>query len=263
MRLALLQAGIVFGDPRANLEKMRMMAEKAVENKADVVIAPEMWNSSYAVKEVPNLADRAGFPSAEAMGELARRHGINIVAGSIADMRDGRIYNTSYVFDREGRNVARYDKVHLFRLMREDQYLAAGEQRAVFELDGVKCAVIICYDLRFPELVRALALDGAQVLFVPAQWPMPRIHPWRILIQARAIENQMFVAGVNRVGKEGRYLFFGHSMVVDPSGDVLAEGSEDEELLLADIDLEQVKKVREYMTCYHDRVPGVYKGLDS
>ena len=147
----------------------------------------------------------------------------------------------------------------MFGLMEEGSYLAAGDCRVSFELDGVKCGIIICYDLRFPELSRALALDGAQLMFVPAQWPKPRLHPWRTLLLARAIENQMFVAGVNRVGKEGKAEFFGHSLLVNPLGEVLLSGSEEEEILTAEIDLNQLIKVREHMTCFHDRVPKVYQ----
>jgi len=259
MRLSLIQADIIYGEPRANFEHLKTLIEKAAEEKPDVIVLPEMWNTSYALKTVASIADRSGQPGARAVGELAGRLGINIVAGSVADWREGKVYNTSYIFNRKGEEVTSYSKVHLFGLMEEGSYLAAGDSRVTFELDGVKCGIIICYDLRFPELSRALALDGAQIMFVPAQWPKPRLHPWRTLMLARAIENQMFVVGVNRVGSEGKAEFFGHSLLVDPLGEILLQGTEEEGILTADIDLNQVTKVREYMKCFNDRNPEVYK----
>lgn len=262
MRLALIQPDIVSGDPRANIDHMQELIARAVQDKPDIIVLPEMWNTSYALKSVADLADRYGEPAAKTIGGLAGRYGVNIVAGSVADLRGGKVYNTSYIFNRRGEVAASYSKVHLFGLMEEGNYLAAGDSRVTFELDGVRCGIIICYDLRFPELSRLLALDGAVIMFVPAQWPKPRQHPWHTLMLARAIENQMFVAGVNRVGREGKAEFFGHSLLVNPLGEIILQGSEQkEEILSTEIDLDQVKKVREYMTCFNDRVPAVYKEI--
>lgn len=258
MRLSLIQCNLVSAQPGKNLEQIKALLEKAAQDQPDVIILPEMWNTSYALKDVHDLADRYGEPGARAVGDMARRFGVNIVAGSVADRRDGQVYNTSYIFNRQGEEVDSYSKVHLFGLMEEGNYLAAGASRVSFELDGVKCGIIICYDLRFPELARALALDGARILFIPAQWPQPRLHPWRTLIQARAMENQMFVVGVNRVGQEGKTVFFGQSLLVNPLGDVILQGSDKEEILTAEIDLAQVDKVRSHMTCFQDRVPQAY-----
>lgn len=259
MRVALLQTGIVYADPGKNLARMADLVEKSLFHNPDVVVLPEMWNTSYALSRVHELADRAGDPCAKTMGELAGKYGVNIIAGSVADLREDKVYNTSYVYDRRGELVTSYSKVHLFGLMRERDYLTGGSTRAVFELDGVKCGLLICYDLRFPELARALALDGAVVLFIPAQWPNPCRHPWKTLLMARAIENQLYTVGVNRVGKEGKAVFFGNSLVVDPLGEVLAEGSQAEEILVADLDIERIKKIREHMTCFRDRIPAAYE----
>ncbi|MBZ4653333.1 MAG: hydrolase [Peptococcaceae bacterium] len=258
MRIALIQMDIAYGDPAANLAHARSVVEKAIKDKPDVIILPEMWNTSYALKNVFELADDHGVPSAKAMQELAREHNVNIIAGSVADRREDKVYNTSYIFNRQGEEVTSYSKIHLFGLMQEGEYLVRGNTRALFTLEGISCGVIICYDLRFPELSRALALAGMKVLFVPAQWPHPRMHPWRTLLQARAIENQVFVAAVNRVGKEGKAEFFGHSMVVDPLGEIIVEGEEKEQILIADIDLTLVEKVRTRMTCFSDRIPEAY-----
>lgn len=258
IRLALLQSNLFLGKSEANIVHLSSLLIKAMEKSPDVVILPEMWNTSYDLRNLKENADRDGCPSASQMSSLARKHSVNIIAGSISDIRNDKFYNSSYIFNRQGDLIERYDKIHLFGLMNEESYLSSGEKRAHFELDNVKCGLIICYDLRFPELSRTLALDGIDILFVPAQWPHPRLHPWRTLIQARAIENQMYVAAVNRVGKEGKASFFGHSMVVDPLGEIILEGDEEESILVTDIDLQQVSKVRRHMTCFKDRRPETY-----
>ena len=259
MRLALIQMKVDYGQPEINLNRVNAKVEEAVQKNPDILILPEMWNTGFAWKNLADTADCLGVPGARNVGELAAKYKINIVGGSVADMHEQRIYNTSYIYNRKGEEVARYSKIHLFGLMREGEYLTPGSSRTDFSLEGIKCGVIICYDLRFPELSRALALDGIKLLFVPAQWPQPRMHPWRTLLQARAIENQLFVVGVNCVGKVGNTEFFGHSMVVNPLGEVIAEGSEEDEIIYADIDVAEVDRIRKYMSCFSDRVPEVYR----
>lgn len=260
MRLALLQTDIAYANPKKNIMKMTEKIHDCMKaaDKPDVILLPEMWNTSYALKQIDELADCYGSPSAEALGELAKEYQVNIVAGSIADKREGKVYNTCYVFDRQGKTIAIYDKVHLFNLMDESKHITPGNKRTLFELDGIKCGVIICYDLRFPELARAYALEGAKILFIPAQFPHPRLNHWNVLVQARAIENQMFVAAANRVGTEGKAVFFGNSMIVEPQGDVLARGSEKEEIITAEIDIGKVELSQNHMTCLKDRVTSVY-----
>lgn len=259
MKIALLQMNINLGQPESNLAHASSLVEKAMKNEPDILVLPEMWNTGYDLEHLEELTDRDGEPCARAMGQLANKYGVNIVAGSVADKRAGKTANTAYVFNRRGEEISRYSKVHLFGLMKEGEFLTRGDTRSNFYLDQICCGIIICYDLRFPELSRALALDGIKILFVPAQWPNPRMHPWRTLLLARAIENQMFVVGVNRVGEEGKTHFFGHSMVVGPQGEILAEGSEREEILCVEINPRETDKVRRYMTCFKDRAPEVYR----
>jgi len=259
MKVAIVQMDVVLGQPELNLKKAEAMVRKAALEKPDVILLPEMWNTSYDLKRVSEIADIEGFPNAQHMGELAGELGINIIAGSIANKISDKVYNTAYVFNRQGQKVVEYSKVHLFGLMNEEEYLDRGNKRVIFELDGIICGLFICYDLRFPELTRALALDGAQVIFVPAQWPHPRMHPWRILNQARAIENQLYIVAVNRVGQEGQTDFFGHSMIIDPLGEVLYEAGEKEEIKVLELDLDHIGVVRKKMTCFSDRVEEVYQ----
>lgn len=260
MKISLLQIDIVYAEPAKNLERIVKLIRQCAEgpDKPDVILLPELWNTSMAWENIDELADRSGSPCAETVRELAGKYGINIVAGSVADKRDGKVHNTTYVFDRQGNTVALYDKIHLFSLMEEQKHITPGNKLALFELDGVKCGVIICYDVRFPELARSYALSGAKILFIAAQFPYPRYSPWDILVQARAIENQMFVVGVNRVGSESNKIFFGNSMIVEPRGDVLVRGGEEEEIITAEIDLKKVEVSRNYLTCLKDRVASVY-----
>lgn len=258
IRLALVQTKIYHGNPESNRDHFSSLVFKAMDKNPDVILLPEMWNTSYDLGNLKEKADRDGYPSASSMSKLAHRYGVNIIAGSISDARNDKIYNSTYIYNRQGGLVARYDKIHLFGLMNEGSCFSPGQKRTVFELDNVRCGVIICYDLRFPELIRALALDGIDVLFVPAQWPHPRMHPWRTLLQARAIENQMYIAAVNRVGQEGETVFFGHSMVIDPLGEIIIEADEEEGILAADIDVERIKSIRQHMTCFFDRKPKTY-----
>ena len=207
------------------------------------------------------------------MRELAAELGIPIAAGSVADRRDGAVHNAAYVFSRGGELLSCYDKIHLIGLMGEDKVYASGDRPCRFDLPvpsgggplaapasaALPCGLMICYDLRFPELARTLALDGARLLLVPAAWPKPRLHPWRVLAQARAIENQVFLAAVNCAGRTGPYDFFGHSLVADPLGRILAEAGEDEEILLADVDPAQCAAARRTMDLLTDRRPANYR----
>ena len=205
LNIALIQADIEIGNVKANMSKMLGMMEQAAaaDRKPDVIVLPEMWNTGYALDRIQELADPMGQETSRTLSEFARKHHIQVVGGSVAERIEDRIYNSMYVFNRSGEQIAKYSKMHLFRLMDEEKFLQAGQQPVTFELEQLKAGASICYDIRFPELSRTLALGGAQALFVPAEWPHPRLHHWRTLLMARAIENQMYVVACNRVGTSG------------------------------------------------------------
>ncbi|WP_159884041.1 carbon-nitrogen family hydrolase [Paenibacillus puerhi] len=259
--VALLQMDIAIGEPERNYGKLEALLNQSLQDNAkpDVIIMPEMWNTGYALDRIQEQADPEGERTKALLSSFSREHGVNIHGGSVAVKREDGIYNTTYIFDREGREAVSYSKIHLFRLMDEEKYLQSGETIGRLTLDGIPSGTMICYDIRFPELSRKLALGGAQVLFVPAEWPHPRLHHWRTLLQARAIENQMFVISCNRVGISGTTEFFGHSMVIDPWGEVLAEGDESEQIVRATIDLGLVSEVRKRIPIFEDRRPGLYE----
>jgi omega-amidase len=262
LRLALVQMNIEAGNPEANFAKMEARLEEAAAllPKPDLIVLPEMWNTGYALTEIQSLADPDGQRTKEAISAFCRKHSVSVLAGSIAQLRgDTAVTNTVHVFDRTGAVVSEYSKIHLFQLMNEHLHLEAGFEPGHFELNGIPAAVMICYDIRFPELARKLALGGAKILFVPAEWPHPRLHHWRTLLQARAIENQMFVVSCNTVGDSGGTSFFGHSMIIDPWGEVIAEAGEEETILAAEVDLSLADEVRGRIPVFADRRPEIYE----
>ncbi|MGO4544906.1 carbon-nitrogen family hydrolase [Paenibacillus sp. 2TAB23] len=261
LRLALLQMNIEAGNPEVNFTKLGVMLEEAVSQsvKPDVIMFPEMWNTGYALTEIKTIADKDGARTKAFLSDFSKKHQVHIIGGSIAELKGENVYNTIYAFDRSGEQIADYSKIHLFRLMDEEKYLAAGEKPGRLELEGSGAGMMICYDIRFPELARKLALDGAKLLFVPAEWPHPRLHHWKTLLTARAIENQMFVVACNRMGTSGDTQFFGHSLILDPWGETVAEAGEEETILYADIDLALVDSVRSKIPVFEDRRPTLYE----
>lgn len=262
MKFSLYQMDIIPGLPQDNYDKVRRWAEKVTaEENPDTLVLPELWTTAYTLPQLAEIADENGQETKSFLQQLAVQHKVNVVGGSVAVNVNGNIYNATYVFNRSGEEVYHYDKVHLVPMLDEPDYLTGGERRAeVFELNGVKMGAIICYDLRFPELIRPLALEGAQVLFIAAEWPLARRDHWRYLQIARAIENQMFVVSCNRSGSYDGTEFAGTSMVVDPWGDVVAEGSvEQEETISVSLDMDKVHTVREQVPIFTSRVPHLYK----
>ena len=261
MKFSTYQMEVVPGDPEANRQKVKKWVEEVVaKDNPDTVILPELWTTSFKLEELQELADEAGEPTKSFLSELAAEQKVNIIGGSIANKIDEKIYNTSYVYNSKGELVHEYSKIHLVPMLDEHLYLTGGEKKAeVFELDGIKMGVIICYDLRFPELARSLALQGAQVLFITAEWPVERKIHWRSIQIARAIENQMYVVSSNNVGTLNGVEYGGTSMMIDPWGEVLREGSGDqEETLTESLDVEKVLEVRKKVPIFDSRVPNLY-----
>ena len=188
---------------------------------------------------------------------LARELGLHIVAGSVASRRADGFYNTAYVFDRSGRLAAEYDKTHGFTPSGERGAFRGGSRLCRFTLEGKRCGLIICYDIRFPELTRAMALEGLDLLFVPAQWPAKRTMHLETLARARAIENQMFLALCNSAASDT--LCGGHSAIIDPWGEYLARAGEGETVITADADFTVIQSIRESINVFRDRRPELYE----
>lgn len=261
MNFALVQMDIAFGDPAANYRKTEELIAEAALKKPDVIVLPELWTTGYDLERLATIADRNGEVTKAFISSLAQKYQVNIVAGSIALQKEEAVYNTLLVFNRAGDLVKDYAKAHLFRLMREEKFLSAGGSDGLFQLEGIPAAGFICYDIRFPEWMRAHALKGAGLIVVPAEWPSPRIEHWRNLLISRAIENQSFVVACNRVGSDPDNAFGGHSLVINPWGEIISEGGEAEEILYAEVDPDQLTDIRKRIPVFEDRRPELYKAI--
>ncbi|MDO5123317.1 MAG: carbon-nitrogen family hydrolase [Eubacteriales bacterium] len=260
MKVSCLQMNMKLGNPDDNFSKAKQLIAKAMKENPDVLVLPETWNTGFFPKD--NLADLSCGNSVEVketIGSLAREYGVNIVAGSVSNVRENRVYNTACVFDRRGECVAQYDKTHLFTPMGEDTYFTKGNHLCRFTLDGVRCSVIICYDLRFPELIRTLALSGLDMLFVVSQWPETRTFHLHTLTTARAIENQMYVVCCNSCGVADDTVFGGNSVIINPLGDILAKAGETEQIITSECDMGVISEIRENIPVFRDRREDLYR----
>ena len=260
MKIGCIQLNVGFGKVEENFERAESLITEAANKGAEIVVLPEMWNTGYALEKLGELADSEGKRTKAFLQRLSSDLKIHIVGGSVATEKDGKFYNTMYIYNKDGELVSEYNKVHLFRLMDEEKYLESGNEMNRFALGDIEAGGVICYDIRFPEWLRAHALAGANVLFVSAQWPTPRIDHWKTLLQARAIENQCFIIAVNRISRKVEN-FNGQSMIIEPWGEVLWTGGEDEELAIIDVDFSKVEEVRSRIPVYDDRRPGLYGGV--
>ncbi len=257
--LVLAQTDIILGDKAANLARAEPLIARAADAGARLILFPELWTTGYDLPRASELAEPIpDGPTARQLAAWARAHDLWIGGSMLERDEHGRVYNAAWLFGPEGEAVGPYRKIHRFGPMAEDRWLEAGCEPGLFDLPWGKTGVAICYDLRFPELFRGYALAGARLILLPSEWPHPRLHHWRTLIQARAIENQCFVAAINRVGQDRDNAFCGHSMVVGPWGDVLAEAGESPKLLVVELDLAEADAARQRIPVLRDRRPECY-----
>lgn len=256
--VSLGQMDVKIGDVASNLATVQAMTAEAAGRGSDLVVFPELWSTGYDLQHAADHATTTDKGVFSVVADLAREQGIAIVGSILSCMGGGRYGNTAVFLDQLGNNLGVYSKVHLFRLMDEEKYLTAGDRLTLVDSIWGKVGLAICYDLRFPELFREYALGGASMVVLPAEWPKPRLAHWLTLLKARAIENQMFVIACNRVGKSGDATFFGHSCIIDPWGETIAEAGKRETLLTAEIDLALVKTVRSKIPVFVDRRPELY-----
>ncbi|MBB5323920.1 putative amidohydrolase [Anoxybacillus tepidamans] len=261
LKIACLQLDIAFGDPAENKRRVQSELENVYKQQLDIIVLPELWTTGYDLPRLDEIADEDGADIKSFISELAQMYNVNIVAGSVAKKTPKGITNTMYIANRNGDIIGEYSKLHLFQLMDEHLYLQPGEESGFFMLEQTLCAGVICYDIRFPEWIRVHTAQGAELLFVVAEWPLPRLHHWRTLLQARAIENQCYVIACNRAGTDPNNTFAGHSMIIDPWGDIIAEAGEDPCSLIGEIDLAKVDEVRKQIPIFQDRRPERYTSL--
>lgn len=258
--ISLIQMDSTFAKPADNFKKAEQLIRQAILQKPDIIVLPETWNVGFFPKEnLATLADAEGKETQALLGGLASEYGINIVGGSVANLRDGKVFNTTYVYDRKGELVSSYDKIHGFTPSGEHEYFCGGTRTHRFTLDGIQASSVICYDIRFPEVIRTETLQGVDLFFVPAAWPAIRTNHWVVLNTARAIENQMYLCAVNGCGYAGDTKYGGNSLLISPWGDEILHLGEHEEIQTGEIDLDIIAGIRESINVFRDRKPKYYR----
>ncbi|WP_223700580.1 carbon-nitrogen family hydrolase [Sutcliffiella deserti] len=257
-KIACIQFDVAFGNPEANIEKICNLIKEAGKDKPDIIVLPELWTTGYDLTRLDKIADAGAFVTTKLLKSCAKEQKSHIVGGSVAKKTNKGIYNTMLTVNKAGEVAGEYSKLHLFRLMDEHLFLQPGKTDGLFELDDITCAGFICYDLRFPEWIRAHTTKNAKAIFIVAEWPLARVDHWRTLLIARAIENQCYVIACNRSGADPKNTFAGHSMIISPWGEILAEAGEEEATITATIDLDKVDEVRKQIPIFEDRRPQYY-----
>lgn len=260
LRVGIAQLEVRLGDREGNYARFEeFLADNWIESEIETaVILPEMWDVGYVIDAPGFYGDPDAYHAASFLGSLAKKYNCWFVGGSVFAVTDDGAVNRAMAVTPQGEYIAHYDKAHLIPLLDEDKYIRRGNRRTNFMLGTVPSAMAICYDLRFCEWIRLYATEGAEILFLSAQWPVSRINHWSILLQARAIENMMYVVACNCVGMTGGIAFGGHSMVIDPWGKVLYEGGEGKEFTFVEIETLKVKKTRDLLKVLTGRRPELY-----
>ncbi|MEV4944383.1 carbon-nitrogen family hydrolase [Streptomyces sp. NPDC053755] len=260
MRASLIQIAVDPDEP-VDSRRARVAALVRAERGADLVVLPELWPmGAFAYESFAAESEPLDGPTHQAMAAAARDAGVWLHAGSVVEAAGGALYNTSLVFTPRGTLAASYRKIHRFGFDKgEAVMMAAGEEPVTVALPELTVGVATCYDLRFPELFRGLVDAGAQAFVVPAGWPARRRAHWTLLARARAVENQAYMLACGTAGTHAGVEQAGHSLVVDPWGEVLAEAGPDEEILRVTLDPAKVTTTREQFPALKDRVLGVAK----
>jgi omega-amidase len=256
-KISLAQLHIRVGDLDSNLKNALLMIESAAQQQSQLVLLPELWSSGYDLENAHRHAQETPRILAQ-LQELSRQHHI-CIGGSLLESTPAGIYNTFAWLDPNVSEIIFYRKAHLFRLMQEDKWLQPGSALQTVQTPWGLSGLAICYDLRFPELFRHYALNGASTFILSAEWPSHRIQHWQTLLRARAIENLSFFFATNCIGPAHKDEFGGHSAVISPWGETLIEGSAfAEELLTVEIDPAQIERARGFLTVFTDRREDLY-----
>lgn len=255
IKAAAVQFNITLGEIEPNLERVQSALAELAAAGVQLAVLPEMWATGFAYKDLNRLAAQ----TEKIINKLAALSALYsmVIIGSLPEPHEEKVYNTAYVLDN-GELKGKYRKIHLFSLMQEDHAFDSGSSWLLVDTSAGRIGVFICYDLRFPELARRLAVEGAEILVVPGEWPKPRQEHWRTLLRARAIENQLFVIAANCCGVVGKLDFFGMSMIIDPKGELLAEAGYEPQNITAAIDFAEMTAWRRQIPCFTDRKPQCY-----
>ncbi len=265
INLALIQMKVA-DQAQDNLNRVEDQM-KRLKPGTDLVVLPEMFICPYETPNFPKFAQKRGGPVWQRLSDLARQHSVWLCAGSVPELDGGKVYNTSYVFDRSGREAARHRKVHLFDVdvkdgirFIESETLTPGDEVTVFDSEFGPIGLMICFDIRFPELTRIMADRGARLVLVPAAFNLTTgpAH-WHLSFRARALDNQLFMAGCSPARDlNASYHAYGHSLVTDPWGEVLGQLDEAEGILEITVDLEDCEPIRQGLPLLSSRRLDVY-----
>lgn len=257
MRIGLIQEDFIFGQVDQNYDIVAKAIKDLARTGADTLILPEMWSTYFSKEDFENTADLGAQRTRDFLSGLAKDLGVNIIGGSISEKDGDDFYNSSLVFNKDGEEITHYRKAHLYKRAGEDNYYRPGKEIKTFDLAGVKCGVCICHDISFPEWIRAYALAGVQVLFIPTGWPENGIENWVHLAKARAIENQIFIICANSTGT-GSFKFGGRSVAVGPDGQSLLELGDKAQRSLVQIRPEEIEVQKDFFNLLAERRPDIY-----
>lgn len=268
IKLALCQMDVI-DDKERNLKKATEMIVESVEKNADFIVLPEMFNCPYSNdKFIEYQEEEHASPTLNLISSLASENNVYILSGSIPEKDNGNLYNTSYLFGRDGKIIAKHRKMHLFDIdvkdritFKESDVLTAGNDFTIADTEFGKIGIGICYDIRFPELARIMVEEGALILLYPGAFNLTTgpAH-WELLFRSRALDNQVFCVGVApALNKNASYHSYGHSIITNPWGEVIAKADEKEELVIAEITLNEIKKVREELPLLKNKRKDLYE----
>ena len=268
IKIAAIQMSTV-ADKMENVRTVKTYLEKIKDENPDFVILPEMFCCPYQTENFPIYAEKEGGPVWQQLSGYAKQYGIYLIGGSMPEKdAEGNVYNTSYIFDREGKQIGKHRKVHLFDIdvkggqtFKESDTLTAGDSDTVFDTEFGKIGVMLCFDIRFPELSRMMVNDGAKVIFVPAAFNMTTgpAH-WELSFRTRALDNQIYMVGCAPARDiTAGYISWGHSIVTDPWGRVIDMLDEKKGILLAELDMDYEEQVREELPLLKSRRKDMYK----
>lgn len=268
MKIAAIQMPTVTAKME-NVRTVKTYLEKIKDENPDFVILPEMFCCPYQTENFPIYAEKEGGPVWQQLSGYAKQYGIYLIGGSMPEKdAEGNVYNTSYIFDREGKQIGKHRKVHLFDIdvkggqtFKESDTLTAGDSDTVFDTEFGKIGVMLCFDIRFPELSRMMVNDGARIVFVPAAFNMTTgpAH-WELSFRTRALDNQIYMVGCAPARDvSAGYISWGHSIVTDPWGRVTGMLDENEGILLAELDMDYEEQIREELPLLKSRRKDMYK----
>ena len=268
MKIALCQINVV-DNKQKNIENATSMILKAIKENADFIVLPEMFNCPYSNEKFIEYCEEENNSSTlSKIAQLANENNIYILAGSIPEKEDSKVFNTSYLFDKNGKIIAKHRKMHLFDIdvkgkiyFKESDTLSPGNQVTIAKTEFGKIGIGICYDIRFPELARLMVENGAQILFYPGAFNMTTgpAH-WELTFRTRALDNQVYCVGVApALNKNANYHSYGHSIITNPWGEIVTQLDEKENIKIVEIDLEEIKKVREELPLLKNKRNDLYK----